>query len=212
MGATKNIFGGIIWAAISLVTFVIIPLIGLNAVKTVDLGSMGSINYGRFDIDGIIFYVQSIGLIQAGLAFGKGSSPKGSKRKALFSLAHIVGGGAYAYIIKFSGLSTVPIILAGLGEVIISFDAFVMMLFGVVVMNASLSLFDLIVAIKDQHTGAVINADIEFKAALARVEAGEFAMSAASGDPGASGEPDSRADTGERGEPGEPDGFMEEGD
>nr|MDO8112974.1 hypothetical protein [Candidatus Sigynarchaeota archaeon] len=163
MGAAKNMFRGIISAAIAVVMYVAIPWIGLNVVKTLDLGAYGSIDYARFNINNILFFIQSLGIIQAGIAFAKGSSPKYSKRRAVFSLLSFGGAGAYSYIIKYSGLSQVPIILTGIGEITVTFDALVFMVFGIVVLNSVLALFDLFITIKDQKNKVVYSLDKEKK-------------------------------------------------
>ena len=105
MGKAKNVFMGIIWTAFAVATFIIMPYIGLTVIKSLDLSSLGvSIDYLREASDKIMFYVISFGIVQAGLAFAKGSSPSNTKRKALFSFLYVLGGGLYTYVIKFSGL------------------------------------------------------------------------------------------------------------
>jgi hypothetical protein len=170
MGAAKNIFGGFTSALIALVSYVIIPWIGLSVVKGITLPAGITIDYFRAQVDDIIFYIQALGIIQAGIAFAKGSSPKYSKRKAIFSLFNYLGAASYSYIIKFSGLSQIPIILAGVGELSVSLDSFVYMMFGIVVVNSLLALFDLVLAIKDQYTKKVYSLDKELHEAQLAAE------------------------------------------
>ncbi len=164
MGAAKNIFSGMLSAIISLVSYVLLPWIGLSVAKTIALPGYVEINYFRSQIDDILFYIIAMGIIQTGIAFAKGSSPKYSKRKAIFSLFNLLGAAAYSYIIKFTGLSRIPIVITGLGEIRVSLDAFVFFVFGIVVLNATLAIFDLIIAIKDQQKGMVYSLDEERKA------------------------------------------------
>ncbi len=159
MGAAKNIFSGIISAAIAITSYVIIPWLGLTAVKTLTLGEGIEIDYFRSHVDDILFYIIAMGIIQCGIAFAKGSSPKYSKRKAIFSLFNLLGAAAYSYIIKFSGLSRIPITLVGYGEIAVNLDAFVFFVFGIVVVNSLLAIFDLVVAIKDQRKKIVYSLD-----------------------------------------------------
>ena len=161
MGAAKNIFSGIISAAIALASYVIIPWIGLTVAKslTIPIESGFTIDLFREKIDDILFYIIAMGIIQVGIAFAKGSSPKYSKRKAILSLFNLLGAASYSYIIKFSGLSQIPITITNIGEVIISLDAFVFFVFGIVVLNSLLAIFDLAIAIKDQRKKMVYSLD-----------------------------------------------------
>jgi hypothetical protein len=170
MGAAKNVFSGIISALINLATYVLIPWIGLTAVKTFTTGGSFEIDYARFHIDEILFYIIAMGIIQVGIGFAKGSSPKYSKRRAVFSLFNIIGAASYSYIIKYSGLSRIPIVLGSLGELTVNLDAFVFFVFGIVVLNSILAIFDLIIAIKDQQKEVVYSLDKERKAELVAVE------------------------------------------
>ncbi|MBN2152756.1 MAG: hypothetical protein JW839_14995 [Candidatus Lokiarchaeota archaeon] len=170
MGATKNIFSGIIQAIISLASYVVIPWIGLTVVKTLALPFGVTIELFRQRVDDILFYIIAMGIIQTGIAFAKGSSPKYSKRRAIFSLFNLLGAASYSYIIKFSGLSQIPITLTNVGEITISLDAFVFFVFGIVVLNSLLAIFDLAIAIKDQRKGMVYSLDKERKAELVAAE------------------------------------------
>lgn len=171
MGAAKNILMGVLYAAIALISFVILPWTGLSVVKNLELNDV-TINYARFNIDRILFFIQSLGIVQVGIAFGRGSSPKYSKRRALFSLAQVIGSGVYVYIIRFSGLSQIPITLENIGEITIIFDNMMYMAFGIILINGLLSIFDLIISIKDQKDGTVYSLDKEFKEARAEMGTG----------------------------------------
>nr|MDO8116496.1 hypothetical protein [Candidatus Sigynarchaeota archaeon] len=164
MGAAKNVFSGIIHGAIAAITYIVMPYIGLSVVKSLDLSGLGvNIDYARLNIDMIIFYIEAIGIILVGLGFAKGSSPKYSKRRSIFALAQILTSGTYAYIIKFSGLSQIPIVLMGFGSIIVTFDTFVFMIFGIVVLNSMLMTFDIIIAFLDQRQAKVISKDKKAK-------------------------------------------------
>ncbi len=159
MGAAKNIFSGMLSAIISLASYVILPWIGLSVAKTIAIPYPADITYFRSQIDDVLFYIIAMGIIQVGIAFAKGSSPKYSKRRAIFSLLNLFGAAAYSYIIKFTGLSRIPIVITGLGEITVSLDAFVFFVFGIVVLNSLLAIFDLIIAIKDQRKEVVYSLD-----------------------------------------------------
>jgi hypothetical protein len=170
MGAAKNIFSGIISAIISLASYVLIPWIGLTVAKTLTLPMGVTIELFREKIDNILFYIIALGIVNVGIAFAKGSSPKYSKRKAIFALLNLLGAATYSYIIKFSGLSQIPITLTNLGEITISLDAFVYFVFGIVVLNSLLAIFDLVVAIKDQKKEMVYSLDKERKSEIVAAE------------------------------------------
>ncbi|MEX2681043.1 MAG: hypothetical protein Q6373_005550, partial [Candidatus Sigynarchaeota archaeon] len=140
---------------------VIIPWIGLTVAKslTIPIESGFTIDLFRQKIDDILFYIIAMGIIQVGIAFAKGSSPKYSKRRAIFSLFNFLGAASYSYIIKFSGLSRIPITVTNIGEITVSLDAFVYFVFGIVVLNSLLAIFDLIIAIKDQRNKMVYSLD-----------------------------------------------------
>ncbi len=160
MGTAKNLFTGILHAAIAAISYIVMPYLGLSVMKSLDLSGLGvNIDYARLNIDMIIFYIEAIGIILVGLGFAKGSSPKHSKRRAIFSLGQILTSGTYAYIIKYSGLSQIPIVLLGFGSITVTFDTFVFMIFGIVVLNASLALFDIIIAFLDQRRSKVYSLD-----------------------------------------------------
>jgi hypothetical protein len=169
MGAAKNIFSGIVSAVITLAMYVLIPWISLSVVKSISLAGI-TIDYARFNVDSILFYIIAMGIIQTGIAFAKGSSPKYSKRRAVFTLFNFIGAASYSYIIKFSGLSRIPIMLSDLGFVTVNLDMFVFFVFGIVVVNSLLALFDLIIAIKDQHSQKVYSLDKERKAEMVAAE------------------------------------------
>ncbi|MHA1683589.1 MAG: hypothetical protein ACTSUE_21805 [Promethearchaeota archaeon] len=179
MSGSKNFFKGLLFAIIAAMTYVVLPYTGLTVVKNLDT-DLVPINYARFDLNRIIFFIQAIGIIQIALAFAKGSSPKYSKRKALFALAQIIGSGTYIYIIKFSGLSQVPIVLEDIGEIIISFDNMMYLTFGVILVNGILALFDIVTTIKDQRDGVVYDKDKEWKETMKRAK--ESGITGESGD------------------------------
>ncbi|NMC07380.1 MAG: hypothetical protein GYA24_19350 [Candidatus Lokiarchaeota archaeon] len=170
MGAAKNIFSGMIQSIVALATFIVVPWLGLTAVKTLDLGASISIQYFRDGIDDILFYIISIGLVMCALAFAKGSSPKYSKRKPVFSLLYLFGAACYSYIIKYTGLSRVPITLVGYGDIVVNLDAFVYFVFGIVVINSILTILDLIIVIADQRREDVYSLDEERKATMIAAE------------------------------------------
>jgi hypothetical protein len=142
----------------------------LSVAKTIEIPYPTDITYFRSQIDDILFYIIAMGIIMVGIAFAKGSSPKYSKRRAIFSLINLFGAAAYSYIIKFTGLSRIPIVITGLGEITVSLDAFVFFVFGIVVLNSLLAIFDLIIAIKDQHTEKVYSLDKVRKAEMIAAE------------------------------------------
>jgi hypothetical protein len=163
MGKAKNIFWGLMWMLFSIAMYVVIPILTLNAAKTFMLSDIATLDAYRLNIDDVIFFIQSLGIVQAGLAFAKGSSPNYSKRKAMFSFLSFWGSGAYLYIIKFSGLSQIPITLTGLGSLTVTFTDFVYMVAGIVVLNAVLAIIDIIIAIMDQRYKTVYSLDKERK-------------------------------------------------
>jgi len=170
MGAAKNIWWGLIWAMFSVILYVVIPYFTLSSVSTILLSGYGALDYHRLNIDDVLFFILSIGIINAGLAFAKGSSPKFSKRKACFSLLSFGGSGAYMYIIKFSGLSQIPIVLT-IGTLTVTFTAFVYMIAGIVVLNSFLAVLDVIIAVTEQHDKIVYSLDEEKKREELGIEA-----------------------------------------
>ena len=160
MGAGKNFAWGLIWAAVSTGLYVILPYFTLNAVSQISSG-LGQLDYTRLNIADVLFFILSIGIINAGLAFAKGSSPKYSKRKACFSLLAFGGSGAYLYIIKYSGLSQIPITVISYGTLTVTFTVFVYMVSGIVVINAILAVLDIFIAIVEQREHIVYSLDKE---------------------------------------------------
>ncbi|MHA1716675.1 MAG: hypothetical protein ACTSXP_13615, partial [Promethearchaeota archaeon] len=111
MGVAKNLGFGILYSLIAATSYIILPYIGIQTIKNLDIEGVGRINYGRERVDTIIFYMVFVGLILVALGFAKGSSPKYSKRRAVFNLLYLLGGGLYTFIVRFAGLSNVPIVL-----------------------------------------------------------------------------------------------------
>lgn len=156
---------GIIYAVIALISYLLLPWTALEVVDSIDLPALGvSVDYTKagLDVERMKFFIWGLGLIQMGLGFAKGSSPKRSKRRACFNLLQVLGGGVYMYVIRYTGISKVPIELIGFGMIVVDFSTFMYLLFGIVCMNVLLNIFDVIIAIKDQKSGAVYSLDKEW--------------------------------------------------
>jgi hypothetical protein len=167
MGKVKNIFNGIFWAMIGAVMYIVLPYTALYEIRAFSINGIQvdfqHIDAGGLNFSTITFYIEAIGLIMVSFYFAKGTSPSHSTRRAVFSLLIVLGSGAYIYIIRYSGISKLPIELGTFGTMTVDITEFMDMMFGVIMLNSLLSIIDIGLVIYDHRVKNLACVDTEKK-------------------------------------------------
>lgn len=106
MGATFNIFRGMIYMAVYIVITLIIPYFTFTFIKEFEILGV-SIILEQQDYDRIVFWISAFGLLISSCAFFNYSSPKQSIRRGTFALIQILLNCLYIWSYKFSGATEV---------------------------------------------------------------------------------------------------------
>jgi hypothetical protein len=139
--------------------YIVLPWIALYEIRAFSLtGPHGTIQVdfqhvssGALNFSTITFYIEAIGIIMTSLYFAKGSSPKHSTRRAIASLLIVLGSGAYIYIIRYAGISKLPIELGTFGTMTVDITEFMDFLFGIIMLNSILAIIDIFLVIYDHR-------------------------------------------------------------
>ncbi len=147
MGAGKNIFKGIIKGLITLVLSIIVPLVLFRQIKDFpDIMGL-DISLENTEFDRILFWITAIGMISVSFSFAKGSSPKRSKRKALFGIGGVFANCFYIYQYKFSGASTFTMQISDLGTISVELGVILNLWMGLIFLKIIIEIYDLFDAI-----------------------------------------------------------------
>ena len=140
--AVKNMLRGAIFAAIYLVTTLIIPFLTFTWIQSIEIEGV------KVDIQkgfaSVYFYLIAFGLLISGTAFFAYSSPKQSIRRGVFSLIQIILNCLYLWSYKFSGALEVQLELIDLGVVTISLRQMILTYMGIYFLTVILKTYDLV--------------------------------------------------------------------
>lgn len=147
MSAGKNIFKGIIKGLITLVLSIIVPLVLFKQIKDFpDIMGL-DISLENTEYNRILFWITAVGMISVSFSFAKGSSPKRSKRKALFGIGGVFANCFYIYQYKFSGASTFTMQISDLGTISVDLGVILNLWMGLIFLKIIIEIYDLFDAI-----------------------------------------------------------------
>jgi hypothetical protein len=142
----KNVLRGVARATEYAVSSVLIPYLSFRYLRDLNVGGF-PISVSNEQYDTIIFWITAIGLITVAAAFGVGSSPKRTPRKAVFLMIQTVANCIYIYSYKFSGAADYSMAIVGFGTISFSVGALLNLWMGVIFLKTALNLYDFIDAI-----------------------------------------------------------------
>jgi hypothetical protein len=147
MGATKNMFKGLIFMCIYITTTMVIPYYTFKWIKEVQVLGV-NIVLEQQDYERIIFWIGAFGFLISACAFFNHSSPKQSIRKGTFALIQILLNCMYIWSYKFSGATEVrfEIVFAvvGVGFISVNVQNMVMLYLGIYFLTIVLKGYDLV--------------------------------------------------------------------
>jgi len=151
MGAGKNLFRGMIFTVVYILSFIVVPLITFTILSNLGQVAGQDINIGLSPVkyQQIIFWVLAFGILISGVAFFGYSSPKQSIRRGVFALIQIILNSLYIWSYKFSGALELELALidssgVAIGEVGINLYEMVMIYLGIYFLTIILKVYDII--------------------------------------------------------------------
>lgn len=145
--STKNILMGLVKSIRWGLTSILIPYATFSYFKEYE--ALGGIKIVMPDevYTSIIFWITAIGLITVSIAFAVGSSPKRSKRRAIFGMILTSSKLFYLWMYKFSGAVDFAFIIQGLGIFTVDISLMLQLWLGTIFLRYALDIYDLIDAI-----------------------------------------------------------------
>jgi hypothetical protein len=147
MGAIFNVFKGLIFMGVYIVTTMVIPYYTFTWIKNVQALGV-NIVLQQQEYERIIYWVGAFGLLISACAFFNYSSPKQSIRKGVFALIQILLNCMYIWSYKFSGATEVRFeivfAVAGGGFISINVQNMVMLYLGIYFLTIVLKGYDLV--------------------------------------------------------------------
>ncbi|MHA1727577.1 MAG: hypothetical protein ACTSWY_02460 [Promethearchaeota archaeon] len=148
MGAVKNIIKGSIMALITLVITILIPLLTFNYLRELPQVLGMTITLVDELWYSVAFWIIAAGIINVAFSFAKGSSPKRSKRKALFGMGKIFASCFYIYSYKFSGAaSEMYFLIEGKGIIYFDLQNMLLLWMGLIFLKIIVEIYDFFDAI-----------------------------------------------------------------
>ena len=145
MGRFVNIFKGIIYMGVYIVTTMVIPFLTFTWVRNISILGVNII-LTQHDYENIIFWISAFGLLISATAFFNYSSPKQSIRKGTFALVQIILNCLYIWSYKFSGATEIRFEIVfeitNVGFVSINVQNMVMLYMGVYFLTIILKGYD----------------------------------------------------------------------
>lgn len=145
MGRFVNIFKGIIYMGVYIVTTMVIPFLTFTWVRNISILGVNII-LTQHDYENIIFWISAFGLLISATAFFNYSSPKQSIRKGTFALVQIILNCLYIWSYKFSGATEIRFEIVfeitNVGFVSINVQNMVMLYMGVYFLTIVLKGYD----------------------------------------------------------------------
>ncbi|MGV9199832.1 MAG: hypothetical protein ACOC44_05955 [Promethearchaeia archaeon] len=143
MGATKNMVRGTFFAAIYVVTTLIIPLLTFSYVNTLNVQGI-NFQLEQKTYNDIIFWISAFGLLISGTAFFTFSSPSQSIRRGVMSLIQLLLNCLYIWSYKFSGATELAFELTEFGFMTLNLSQMVMLFLGIYFLSILLKIYDVI--------------------------------------------------------------------
>jgi hypothetical protein len=145
MGRFFNIFKGIIYMGVYIVTTMIIPFLTFTWVRNISILGV-NIVLTQHEYENIVFWISAFGLLISATAFFNYSSPKQSVRKGTFAMVQIVLNCLYIWSYKFSGATEIRFEIVfeiiNVGFVSINVQNMVMLYMGVYFLTILLKGYD----------------------------------------------------------------------
>jgi hypothetical protein len=126
---------------------IIVPLVLFKQIKDFpDIMGL-DISLENTEYNRILFWITAVGMISVSFSFAKGSSPKRSKRKALFGIGGVFANCFYIYQYKFSGASTFTMQISDLGTISVDLGVILNLWMGLIFLKIIIEIYDLFDAI-----------------------------------------------------------------
>ncbi|MHA1467776.1 MAG: hypothetical protein ACTSP6_06825 [Promethearchaeota archaeon] len=140
--AAKNMVRGVFFAAIYLVTTLIIPYLTFSWIRSLEVEGV-EIDIYQKRYKAIIYWLVAFGLVISGTAFFAYSSPANSIRRGVFSLIQILLNCFYLWSYKFSGALEVEFELIDLGYMTMNLSQLILLYMGIYFLSVILKAYDL---------------------------------------------------------------------
>ncbi|MHA1254473.1 MAG: hypothetical protein ACTSPS_02615 [Promethearchaeota archaeon] len=140
--AAKNMVRGVFFAAIYLVTTLIIPYLTFSWIRSLEVEGV-EIDIYQKRYKAIIYWLVAFGLVISGTAFFAYSSPANSIRRGIFSLIQILLNCFYLWSYKFSGALEVEFELIDLGYMTMNLSQLILLYMGIYFLSVILKAYDL---------------------------------------------------------------------
>ncbi|GAG60097.1 unnamed protein product, partial [marine sediment metagenome] len=140
--AAKNMVRGVFFAAIYLVTTLIIPYLTFSWIRSLEVEGV-EIDIYQKQYKSIIYWLVAFGLVISGTAFFAYSSPAQSVRRGVFSLIQILLNCFYLWSYKFSGALEVEFELIDLGYMTMNLSQLILLYMGIYFLSVILKAYDL---------------------------------------------------------------------
>ena len=140
--AAKNMVRGVFFAAIYLVTTLIIPYMTFSWIKSLEVEGV-EIDIYQKRYKAIIYWLVAFGLIISGTAFFAYSSPAQSIRRGFFSMIQIILNCFYLWSYKFSGALEIEFELIDLGYMTMNLTQLILLYMGIYFLSVILKAYDL---------------------------------------------------------------------
>ncbi len=142
MGSVKNMIKGSIFAAIYVVTAIVIPLVTFTLLFNFVVQGL-PLDFEQQDLTNIVFWIVAFGLMISGCAFFKYSSPKQSIRRAIIGLIQVLVNCLYLWSYKFSGAADYTFIIVGFGEMSLNVEKMLLTYMGLYFLTIILKVYDI---------------------------------------------------------------------
>jgi len=140
--AAKNMVRGVFFAAIYLITTLIIPYMTFSWIRSLEVEGV-EIDIYKKRYKAIIFWLVAFGLVISGTAFFAYSSPANSIRRGVFSLIQMLLNCFYLWSYKFSGALEVEFVLVDLGYMTMNLSQLILLYMGIYFLSVILKAYDL---------------------------------------------------------------------
>ena len=140
--AAKNMVRGVFFAAIYLITTLIIPYMTFSWIRSLEVEGV-EIDIYQKRYKAIIYWLVAFGLIISGTAFFAYSSPAQSIRRGFFSMLQIILNCFYLWSYKFSGALEVEFELVDLGYMTLNLTQLILLYMGIYFLSVVLKTYDL---------------------------------------------------------------------
>ena len=143
MGAVKNMVKGFIFAAVYVVTTIVIPMVTFSWIRSMVVQGL-PLDFEQQDYETVIFWLTAFGLLISGCAFFTYSSPKQSIRRGAFALIQVLVNCLYLWSYKFSGASDITFIIVDFGYFSLNLSQMILVFMGVYFLTIVLKVYDII--------------------------------------------------------------------